>query len=233
MVTGTIHFYLGAIRIAQLMQKRGLKQRWTQHSYNRPTCNDGACERFLRCETAASKHTGKFLRGFDHFFHTPISGSCAAQGIRTPMPTYVMHPCVAERDGFVLHDFNEATGVVIVRMGAEHCPQVCVIPATQEIRHEFSIGARTTINENAVWEGIVPLGNSNAVRVSQRENINFDSVEHIYQFFPHGKPSSKPQMDGTANPHFQALCKGCNVGVGKWGWPEAITPHVTRKREGL
>jgi hypothetical protein len=56
------------------------------------------------------------------------------------------------------------------------------------------------------------LGNSNAVRVSQRENINFDSVEHIYQFFPHGKPSSKPQMDGTANPHFQALCKGCNVG---------------------
>jgi hypothetical protein len=102
-----------------------------------------------------------------------------------------MHPSVVNREGRMPYNSDKATGMVIMRVGAEGSPEFRVASAAQEINHDFSIGARPAVNKNAARDTRPPLGYDNAVRISQREHIHFNSVVHQ-------KP---PQKTVTVRPH--------------------------------
>jgi len=65
-----------------------------------------------------------------------------------------------------------------VSVSADSSPELSYISLKHEIENNISGATRPTINEDAVRKAILVLRHDDRIRITERQHVNFNSVEH-------------------------------------------------------
>jgi hypothetical protein len=93
-----------------------------------------------------AKAAASSLVVFNYLLYPIISSRGATERLSADVFCNVMHPTIAKGNGGTSHQLYKTAGVVIVKVGAQNRPEICITSAAQEIEDDACIFATSAVD---------------------------------------------------------------------------------------